>query len=119
MDVNYCNGIPEFIFRLQLLQWMRSTMFLDFQCTWNIQICTGYSSRVPSTPEAEAMDTRLDGRRGRVSSLLSLLGSMIALSSAYGRPRCRPRIYISTTNRGEKRYHKCDHDKFTYCPKLR
>jgi len=84
---------------------------------YNVHQCTilflyrYYSSLVCSIPAAEAcdalrrpdidaIDIRREGRRGGVSSsLLSLLGSIIALSSAYGRPRCRPRIYISTQSK--------------------
>lgn len=55
-----------------------------------------YSSRRPrSTPVDEACDIRLDRRRSRsgVSSGFVRFGSMIALSRAYGNPRCRPRIW--------------------------
>jgi len=57
--------------------------------------CMYYSSLRPrSNPVDEANDIRLDGRRsGPASSGFVLVGSMIALSSAYGKPRCRPRIY--------------------------
>jgi len=72
-------------------------LYLLFRCystlAWSIPAADACDDlRLPVI--IEAIDIRREGRCGGVSSsLLSLLGSIIALSSAYGRPRCRPRIY--------------------------
>jgi hypothetical protein len=58
---------------------------------WWLLLAVYSSCRPRSIPDAEATDMRL--RRCCASSGLVRLGSMIALSNAYGRPRCRPLIY--------------------------
>jgi hypothetical protein len=71
-------------------------------------------------PVDDAYDIRLDRRRSRsgVSSGFVRLGNMIALSSAYGNPRCRPRIFNHKHLKGRTVYHQSDYNQFTQCLEL-